>query len=92
MIESSCASGPSWSNICHHEEHEEFHAAHAVAAAVSGKHVVCEKPMAVSLAECDAMIEASARSKIKLLMDSKPGSGDLGSSQPSIGNRLGIAM
>ncbi len=29
--------------------------------------------MAVSLAECDAMIEASARSKIKLLMDSKAG-------------------
>jgi len=73
MIESSCASGPSWSNICHHEEHEEFHAAHAVSAAVSGKHVVCEKPMAVSLGECDAMIEASARSKIKLLMDSKAG-------------------
>jgi phthalate 4,5-cis-dihydrodiol dehydrogenase len=51
----------------------EFHGAHAVAAAVRGKHVVCEKPMAVSLAECDAMIEAAARSKITLLMHSKAG-------------------
>jgi phthalate 4,5-cis-dihydrodiol dehydrogenase len=51
----------------------EFHAAHAVAAATNGKHVVCEKPMAVSLDECDRMIEAAAKNKTKLLMHSKAG-------------------
>lgn len=51
----------------------EFHAAHAVAAAANGKHVVCEKPMAVSLDECDRMIEAAAKNKTKLLMHSKAG-------------------
>ncbi len=32
----------------------------------SGKHVICEKPMAVSLAECDAMIAAAAKSRKRL--------------------------
>jgi phthalate 4,5-cis-dihydrodiol dehydrogenase len=36
----------------------EFHAEHAVTAANAGKHVVCEKPMAVSLAECDEIVRA----------------------------------
>ena len=36
----------------------EFHAEHAVLAARSGKHVVCEKPMAVSLEECDQIVDA----------------------------------
>jgi phthalate 4,5-cis-dihydrodiol dehydrogenase len=49
----------------------EFHAAHVIAAAAGGKHVVCEKPMAISLEECDRMIEAAAANKIHLLMHSK---------------------
>lgn len=51
----------------------EFHAAHTVTAAENGKHVVCEKPMAVSLAECDQMIAAAESNKVKLLMHSKAG-------------------
>ncbi len=35
-----------------------LHAAHTIAAAKAGKHVICEKPMAISVAECDAMIAA----------------------------------
>ena len=34
----------------------QFHAEHTGAAAAHGKHVLVEKPMALSLAECDAMI------------------------------------
>lgn len=45
----------------------KFHAPHTITAANHGKHVVVEKPMAVSLAEAEKMIEASARNKIKLL-------------------------
>jgi phthalate 4,5-cis-dihydrodiol dehydrogenase len=51
----------------------QFHAEHAVAAAVAGKHVLCEKPMAVTLEECDRMIAAAASNNVKLLMHSKAG-------------------
>jgi len=44
-----------------------FHAEHAVIAARHGKHVVVEKPMAITLAEAEAMIEASIRHNIKLV-------------------------
>jgi len=45
----------------------KFHAAHTIYAAEHGKHVVVEKPMAISLAEAEKMIEASIENKIKLL-------------------------
>ncbi|MEX0805061.1 MAG: Gfo/Idh/MocA family oxidoreductase [Candidatus Binatia bacterium] len=45
----------------------KFHAAHSIIAANHGKHVVVEKPMAVTLAEAGQMIEASSKNKIKLL-------------------------
>ena len=49
----------------------QFHRDHVVALARAGKHIVCEKPMATSLAECDAMIEAADANRVKLLMVSK---------------------
>ena len=35
-----------------------MHAEYTVRAAQAGKHVICEKPMAISVAECDQMIDA----------------------------------
>ncbi len=43
-----------------------LHAAHTIRAAKTGKHIICEKPMAVSVAECDAMIEACREAGVKL--------------------------
>jgi phthalate 4,5-cis-dihydrodiol dehydrogenase len=46
----------------------QFHAAHAIAAARGGKHVLVEKPMALSLEECDAMIAAARAAKVHLVI------------------------
>jgi glucose-fructose oxidoreductase len=43
-----------------------MHAEYAVRAANAGKHVWCEKPMAVSVAECQRMIDACSKNKVKL--------------------------
>jgi phthalate 4,5-cis-dihydrodiol dehydrogenase len=48
-----------------------LHCAHAVAAAENGKHVICEKPMALSLDECDRIIAAACRSGVQILLVSK---------------------
>lgn len=42
------------------------HASLAVKAAQAGKHIFLEKPMALSLAECDAVIEAADKAGVKL--------------------------
>ncbi len=44
-----------------------LHAAHAIIAAQRGKHVIVSKPMAVTLAEADAMTAAAARHGVLLL-------------------------
>src|SRR5499433_4104799 len=44
-----------------------FHALNTITAADHGKHDVVEKPMAISLAEAEKMIEAAEKNKIKLL-------------------------
>jgi len=43
-----------------------LHATHAIAAAKAGKHVICEKPMARTVAECDSIIAACKAAKVKL--------------------------
>jgi glucose-fructose oxidoreductase len=43
-----------------------LHARDTIAAAKAGKHVICEKPMAVSVAECDAMIAACQEARVRL--------------------------
>ena len=43
-----------------------LHAEHAIAAAKAGKHVICEKPMANTVAECDAIIAACRAAGVKL--------------------------
>ncbi len=46
----------------------QFHAENTVAAARAGKHVLVEKPMALTLAECTAMIDAAADAAVHLLV------------------------
>ena len=43
-----------------------MHAEFCIRAAEAGKHVICEKPMAVSVAECDAIINACKKAGVKL--------------------------
>ena len=46
----------------------QFHAAHAALAAATGKHVLVEKPMALSLAECAAMTAAARAHGVHLIV------------------------
>ena len=46
----------------------QFHAQHAMLAAQHGKHVLCEKPMALTLAEGAAMIDATQRAGVHLIV------------------------
>jgi len=43
-----------------------LHAKITIAAAKAGKHVLCEKPMAMNVNECDRMIEACKTNRVKL--------------------------
>jgi predicted dehydrogenase len=45
-----------------------LHAEHTLLAARHGKHVLCEKPMAMTPAECQQMIEACEKYNVKLMI------------------------
>lgn len=45
-----------------------LHAEYSIRASQAGKHVLCEKPMAVSVAECQAMIAAAKKAGKKLMI------------------------
>jgi phthalate 4,5-cis-dihydrodiol dehydrogenase len=45
----------------------QFHCEHTVMAAEHGKHVICTKPMALTVAECERMCAAAERGGVKLL-------------------------
>src|SRR5579859_1654870 len=65
----------SWAEVLHDPEVEcvgillphDLHEQYAVEALEAGKHVVCEKPLAPTLPECDRMLAAADRSGRKLL-------------------------
>jgi predicted dehydrogenase len=44
------------------------HAAHAIAAAKAGKHVLLDKPMAASVAECDEILDATRQKNVNLMI------------------------
>ena len=44
------------------------HARYTVAAAATGKHVWCEKPMAMTVTECQQMIDACQQNKVQLTL------------------------
>jgi predicted dehydrogenase len=44
------------------------HAGHSIRAARAGVHVLCEKPMAPSAEECEAMIQAAADNHVQLMI------------------------
>ena len=44
------------------------HAAQAVAAARAGKHILCEKPMALTVAECDRIIAEALQRGVQLMV------------------------
>jgi phthalate 4,5-cis-dihydrodiol dehydrogenase len=46
----------------------QFHAPHAILAAGCGKHIILEKPMALTLGECDAIIAAVERAGVHLVV------------------------
>ena len=61
------ASDPSIDAIYIASPHQ-FHAAHTRIAARHGKHVLVEKPMALSLSECDDMIDVCRKANVYLIV------------------------
>ena len=51
-----------------HATPPSVHAEQTLAAAAAGKHILCEKPMGLTLAECDRMIEAADQNQVQLMI------------------------
>jgi phthalate 4,5-cis-dihydrodiol dehydrogenase len=49
------------------ETPNQLHCAHVISAAIRGLHVICAKPLAANLAQCDSMIEACRKAGVRLL-------------------------
>ena len=49
------------------ETPNHLHCEHALTAAAHGKHIICAKPLATSLEDCDRMIEAAEENGVQLL-------------------------
>ena len=64
-IEELCASGNV--DAVYIATPNSLHAEHAIIAARNKKHIIVEKPMAMTLAECDAMNEAADKYGVRLL-------------------------
>ncbi len=64
-IEALCASDV---DVVYIATPHQFHAGQARIAASRGKHVLVEKPMALSLEECRGMIEAARRAGVQLIV------------------------
>ncbi|HHW09125.1 MAG TPA: Gfo/Idh/MocA family oxidoreductase [Firmicutes bacterium] len=47
---------------------DQLHAEQTIAALQAGKHVLCEKPMALTVGECKAMVTAAEKAKKKLMV------------------------
>ena len=52
--------------IVHVVTPNSLHAEHSIAAAKAGKHVMCEKPMATTVEQCEAMIAAAKAADVSL--------------------------
>jgi phthalate 4,5-cis-dihydrodiol dehydrogenase len=46
----------------------EFHAQNAIAAAARGRHVLVEKPMALTIRECQSMVDAAQEAGVQLIV------------------------
>jgi phthalate 4,5-cis-dihydrodiol dehydrogenase len=62
-VEEMCAKGDV--NVVYVATPNELHAEHTIVAAEHGKHVICEKPMAITMDEANRMIDAVERNKVQ---------------------------
>lgn len=65
-VEALCASAEV--DVVYVASPHQFHAEHACIAASSGKHILVEKPMALTIDECTRMIEAARKTGVHLVV------------------------